>query len=76
MSSSHPKEARMSEPLPCPECGEVQMIQTVETCRLADEFTVRNLKHFKCRSCGSRYFDDEAMHRIQSARASKAASSR
>jgi hypothetical protein len=45
------------------------MVRVVETCRLADGLTVKKLAHFKCASCGSRFFDDEAMHSIQAARA-------
>jgi len=48
------------------------MTRVVETCRLADGLTVKNLAHYKCRSCGSRFFDDDGMHRIQTARASHA----
>jgi transposase-like protein len=47
------------------------MIRVVETCRLADGLTVKKLGHYKCRSCGSRFFDDDAMHGIQVARASR-----
>jgi len=46
------------------------MIRVVETCRLADGLMVKKLDHYKCRSCGSRFFDDGAMHGIQAARAS------
>ena len=74
MSSFPPKEVPISEPLPCPECGEIQMTHTVETCRLADGLTVKRLRHYKCQSCGSRLFDDDAMHRIQAVRASREAS--
>ena len=69
MSSSHRKKAPMSEPFPCPDCGQTQMVRVVEACRLADGLTVKKLAHFKCASCGSRFFDDEAMHSIQAARA-------
>ena len=72
MSSSHLKEARTSELLPCPECGKIQMTHIVETCQLGDGLTVKRLSHYKCRSCGARFFDDEAMHRIQSVRLSQA----
>jgi len=44
----------------------------VEACRLADGLEVRKLRHLKCSSCGARFFDDEAMHAIQSARAARA----
>jgi len=71
MSSSHRKKAPTSEALPCPECGKTQMIHIVETCRLADGLTVKKLGYYKCRSCGSRFFDDDAMHGIQAARASR-----
>jgi DNA-directed RNA polymerase subunit RPC12/RpoP len=70
MSSSHRKKAPTSDALACPECGKTQMIRVVETCRLADGLTVKKLGHYKCRSCGSRFFDDDAMHGIQAARAS------
>jgi hypothetical protein len=68
MSSSHPKEAPIYEPLPCPECGKPEMVSIVETCRLADGLTVDLLRHYRCRSCGARFFDDAAMHRIQQQR--------
>lgn len=74
MSLSHPKGVQISEPLPCPECGQIEMTRIVETCQLEDGLTVKRLRHYKCRSCGSRFFDDDAMHKIQSVRASRAAS--
>jgi len=74
MSSSRQKEARISEPLPCPECGQIKLNRTVETCRLGDGLTVKRLRHYKCRSCGARFFDDDAIHNIQSVRLSDAAS--
>jgi DNA-directed RNA polymerase subunit RPC12/RpoP len=46
------------------------MIRVVETCQLGDGLTVKRLAHYKCRSCGSRFFDDGAMHGIAAARAS------
>lgn len=58
----------MSEPLPCPQCGVEQLVEVVEDCRLEDGLTVKRLRHLKCLSCGARYFDDEAMHRIQTER--------
>jgi len=70
MSSSHQKKAPTSEALPCPECGKNRMTRVVETCRLEDGLTVKKLAHYKCPSCSSRFFDDDAMHRIQAARAS------
>lgn len=70
MSSSHQKKAPTSEALPCPDCGKTRMVRVVETCRLADGLTVKKLAHFKCRSCGSRFFDDDAMHGIQATRVS------
>jgi len=44
------------------------MARTVETCRLEDGLTVKRLRHFKCGSCDARFFDDDAMHRIQAER--------
>jgi len=64
----------MSDPFPCPECGAMQMVQTIENCRcsggvraagLQDGLTVKRLRHFKCEACDARFFDDEAMGRIQ-----------
>ena len=76
MSSSHQEKAPMSEAFPCAECGEPQMVRVVETCRLADGLQVKNLAHYKCRSCGSRFFDDAAMHGIAALRASHRSSAR
>lgn len=76
MSSSHQKKAPTSEAFPCPECGKMRMFHVVETCRLEDGLTVRNLVHYKCRACGSRFFDDDAMHRIRTARVSHASLAR
>jgi predicted RNA-binding Zn-ribbon protein involved in translation (DUF1610 family) len=70
MSSSHLRKAPTSEAFPCPECGKIQMIRVVETCQLGDGLTVKRLAHYKCRSCGSRFFDDGAMHSIAAVRAS------
>jgi len=70
MSSSHRKKALTSEALPCPECGKIQMIRVVETCKLADGLVVKKLTHYKCSSCDTRFFNDDAMHHIQTARAS------
>jgi transposase-like protein len=47
------------------------MVPVVETVRLADGLVVKKLAHYKCRSCGSRFFDDGAMHRIADERASR-----
>ena len=69
MSSSRPSEAPISEPLPCAECGKTEMVSVIETCRLADGLIVKRLRHYRCRSCGARFFDDAAMHRIQQQRA-------
>jgi len=72
MSSSRPKRAPISESLPCPECGQMQMARVVETCHLEDGVTVKRLGHYKCQACGARFFDDEAMHAIQAARSATA----
>ena len=69
MSSSHPSEAPISEPLPCPQCEKTEMVSVTETCRLADGLIVKRLRYYRCRSCGARFFDDAAMHRIQRQRA-------
>jgi YgiT-type zinc finger domain-containing protein len=76
MSSSRQKRAPTSEVLPCPECGKVEMVRVVEDVRLEDGLTVKKLAHYKCRSCGSRFFDDDAMHAIQAARAAGRSSAR
>jgi len=49
------------------------MVRVVENCRLDDGLAVRRLRHFKCAACGGRFFDDEAMHRIQHKRAKHSA---
>jgi DNA-directed RNA polymerase subunit M/transcription elongation factor TFIIS len=63
------REAPIVEPFSCAECGRQEMITVTETCRLADGLSVKRLRHYKCRSCGARLFDDDAMHRIQEQRA-------
>ena len=68
MSSSPQREVRISDPLPCPECGAVQMADTVDNYRTEDGLMVRRLRHLKCGACGARFFDDAAMHRIQAVR--------
>jgi predicted RNA-binding Zn-ribbon protein involved in translation (DUF1610 family) len=75
MSSSHRKKAPTSELLPCPECGEAEVVRTVERCQLADGLRIKSLGYFKCRSCGARLFDDDAIHVIQTERASQSARS-
>jgi hypothetical protein len=49
----------------------MELARTVENCRLDDGFSVKRLRHLKCRACGARLFDDEAMHRIQAERAKR-----
>ena len=68
MSSSPLKEALTSEPLLCPECGAVHMVQTIENCRFQDGLTMKRLRHFKCQTCDARFFDDDAMGHIQAER--------
>src|ERR1035437_619107 len=68
MSSFPQRKTQMAEPLPCPECGAVRMTRVAENCRGEEGLTVRRLRHFKCLACGARFFDDDAMHRIQSER--------
>jgi transposase-like protein len=48
------------------------MACVVETLHLENGLTVESLRHYRCRHCGSRFYDDEAIHRIQAARKSKA----
>jgi len=50
------------------------MTHRVEDCRLDDGLTVKRLGHYKCESCGARFFDDDAMHGIQVARAARSRS--
>jgi len=52
------------------------MVRVVEDVQLADGFTVKQLSHYRCGSCGARFFDDEAMHTIQAARESEHSSAR
>jgi len=61
----------MSEALPCPECGATRMTRKTENCRFGDGLVLKRLPHFKCMACGARFFDDDAMHRIQRARSSR-----
>jgi len=54
----------------------MEMVSVVETCRLADGLTVKRLRHYRCRSCGARCFDDAAMQRIEQKRAESPLSAR
>ena len=69
MFSSRPSEAPISEPLPCPACDETAVVRTQEDCQLEDGLAVKALEHFKCSTCGARFFDDVAIHRVQAERA-------
>jgi len=71
MYSFHQKETQIIEPFPCPECGKIEMVQVVENCKLHEGTIVRRLQHYKCSACGARFFDDDAMHRIQEIRNKK-----
>ena len=50
------------------------MACVVEALRLENGVTVENLRFHRCRSCGSRFYDDDAVHRIQAARKSQSTS--
>ncbi len=50
----------------------MRMARVVETCRLEDGVAVKRLSHYKCQACGARFFDDAAMHAIQTARSAMA----
>ena len=54
-----------------PECGKVQSTRVVETCPLDNGLTVKKPRHLKCRACDGRFFDDNAMRRIQMERATR-----
>ncbi len=69
MSSSRRREARIPEPIACVACGKKEVVSVVATCRLGDGLVVKRLRHYRCRSCGARLFDDAAMGRIQQQRA-------
>jgi hypothetical protein len=58
------------DPLPCPECGQVEMKRIKSGCTLADGTFIPNLEYFYCSSCNSRFYDDAAMTRIEKQRES------
>jgi hypothetical protein len=72
MSLSHRKRAPISEPLPCPECGKMEMVRVTENYRSPDGVEVGRLAHYRCAACRARFFDEEAIRAIQSARACQA----
>ena len=49
----------------------MELAQTVGNCRIDDCLSVKRLRHFKCRACGARLYDDDAMHRSQRERAKR-----
>ena len=64
MCSFLQKEARITENFPCPECGEMQLHYVTEDIILRDGKKILNLRHLKCAACNSRFFDDEAIRKI------------
>ena len=56
------------EPLPCPECGQIEMEKIKADCTLSDGTFIQNLEYFYCSSCHSRFYDDAAMTRIEKQR--------
>jgi len=50
----------------------MRMARVVETCRLEDGAVVKRLDHYRCQACGARFFDDAAMHVIQTVRSAMA----
>ena len=68
MSSSHQKKAQIYKTLPCPECGESELHYVTEDVQLNDGAIIPELHYLKCRSCKSKFFDDDAIHKIQSIR--------
>lgn len=68
MSSSHQRKAPTVKTLLCPLCGTVAMSRITETCTLNDGLVMKLLMHWKCGECEERFFDDDAMRRIQEER--------
>ncbi|NQU05564.1 MAG: hypothetical protein HQ568_05685 [Calditrichaeota bacterium] len=55
-------------PLPCPDCGQITMIQVQKDCTLLDGVIVPKLDHWQCSSCKAAFFDDPAMDDIEAHR--------
>jgi len=53
------------DPLPCPECGQVEMKKIKADCTLSDGTFIPDLEYFYCSSCHSRFYDDAGMARIE-----------
>ena len=70
MYSYPQKKVQITEPLPCPECAELQVVHVKETTVLSDGVKVSKLEHYKCTACGSHFYDDQAMQVIRDARKS------
>jgi hypothetical protein len=45
------------------------MAEAVGNCSVGHGVSVKRLRHFRCRACGAKFYDDDAVHRIQSERA-------
>jgi len=58
----------MAEPFPCHECGKVEMVLVTETIKVEGGIVVKNLPHYKCKSCNARLFDTQGVHAIQKIR--------
>ncbi len=48
------------------------MVRVIEDYRSPDGLKVGRLLHYRCAACGTRLFDEEAIHTIQSARTRRA----
>ena len=54
--------------LNCPECGKKSMRRISGPCQLLDGTLIPELERFQCSSCKANFFDDAAMHTIDSFR--------
>ena len=50
----------------CPDCGRKAIERVKSDYLTEDGASIPDLEHWQCASCGARFFDIEAMHRIVS----------
>ncbi len=61
----HPWPADMIKtPAPCPDCGKMQLVYVTGAYRRG-VVLIENLRHLRCKSCKSKFYDDTAMGEIE-----------
>ncbi len=58
-------ETKIRKPLPCPECGAVELVTMTGDCLMTDGTVIPDLERLQCRACGEKLFSPESVDKIQ-----------